>query len=111
MPATRPPPLAPAVGALLGAMQHDPSPLSDPRAFLPLVPADEAGTVAAVDGGQSLLAELGSCGVLAVRAGYTVRRPGDAYEDDWTLNEVLTVTRRTHDAAWLRLARQYAKCG
>lgn len=94
------------VGALLGEADPSPRPGLPGLRAIPLAPLEDAGRVAAVDGGQSIVTDLGSCGVIAVRAGYTLRRPGDHYADETTYEAVHAVARRSLETQWAALLRQ-----
>jgi hypothetical protein len=70
----------------------------------PLEP-DYAVRCAAVDGGHSVVSDFGSCGVIAVRAGYTVRSETDDYEDVVPYNDVHVVPRSEADRVWHQLTQ------
>lgn len=76
-------------------------------AFQPLTPTEADGHVAAVDGGHSVVADLGSCGVVGIRAGYTMRGPGDSYEDFVLYDEVRAVARSRAQARWRDVAQAH----
>lgn len=78
-----------------------------PSAFHPLATAGVARNVAAIDGGNSVVADFGACGVVAVRAGYTLRRPEDAYDDHVTLEQAHLVAKRSARAQWEEFVRPY----
>lgn len=63
--------------------------------------------VAAVDGGQSVLADVGSCGLVAIRAGYTLRDANDEFTDHVPYDTLHEVVRRRADASWQDLVAIY----
>lgn len=101
------PVLEEAVLSLLGEMGAPSSPLVDSLTMRPLSPQAGALTAAAVDGGQSVIANIGSCGVVAVRAGYTRRSPPDAYADRTTFDAIHVVTKRRLALQWGDWIRPY----
>lgn len=73
----------------------------------PVPEVEFTGRAAAVDGGQSILVDLGSAGVVALRAGYTVREPPDQYVDLVPVNEVRLLTRRRSLDLWREFTKDH----
>lgn len=99
-----------AARTLLGAVD-EPAGARPGFAFRALAPSTHDGVAAAVDGGQSVVADLGACGVVAVRAGFTVRRPGDRFDDRTTFDAVHVVVRRNAHGQWSQWMRPYDAAG
>lgn len=73
-------------------------------AFVGLNPREAAGRVFAVDGGQSVVVNVGSCAVVAVRAAFTRREPSGRLEDVVVHDAVRLVARSRVGAEWERVA-------
>lgn len=102
------PDLARATEDLLSATSaSDPQRLrgSAPR---PISPSLEAFTAAAVDGGSSILVDLGASALLAVRAGTTHRHPDERFEDLVPPATFRLVRRSGVPSAWSDVLRRYA---
>lgn len=104
--AASPPRVEGVVGELVGV---DPSaPGAGPRfRFEPITATDGPVRAAAVDGGQSILVDLGSSGVVALRAGYTLREPPDRYVDAVPINEVRLLTRKGVGDVWRQFTKEH----
>lgn len=98
-----------AARSLLGELGAGPTPpLAADLRFEPLDATDDPGRAAAVDAGQTIVVDLGTVGVVALRAGYTIREAGDGYEDVVALDTAHAVSRRTADEQWRRFVAPYA---
>ncbi len=102
--------VAKAARALLGPVDsaHQAAALSRVK-FTPLRPMPVSGRVTAIDGGQSLVVNLGVLGLIAIRAGYSTRLPNDRFLDVTTYSEARELVRRDVEAEWNRLVRLYAQ--
>lgn len=107
MPTPLPPPVDDVARELLGELDAGNAAARELE-FRPLPSTDVDATCAAVDGGHSVVADVGSCGVVAVRAGYTLRAPGDRYEDHVVYERVGLVKRGGHLARWRTLVEAHA---
>jgi hypothetical protein len=102
-----PPPRVEAVAGELVGADAAPEETLEALRFEELRVLDDAVRAAAVDGGQSVLIDLGTSGVVALRAGYTLREPPDHYLDVIPLNELRLLTRRRLDAIWREFTRHH----
>lgn len=91
---------------LLGELEESDA-TTDPLRFEPLPAASEPGGAAAVDGGHSLVSDVATCGIVAVRAGFCLRDTHDAFQDRRTRNVVHLVTRRRVAEDWETWVRPY----
>lgn len=71
-------------------------------------PAPEDIISAAVDAGSSVLLDLSSCGLVAVRAGATQRLPVDRFRDSPPLEQIRLIRRATLAKTWEEVVRDHA---
>jgi hypothetical protein len=99
--------LGEAANRLLDAYEGGQAPALEALNFEPIPVPQVVPRVGAVDGGSCVLLDLVSCGVVAVRAAFTVRSPDDEHEDGAVMQRLHVVSRQDPEGWWNQLVAEF----